>query len=146
LCQCSYLEDVFDKIGIESVRNNIVVALSNLLPGCMSGQNVGGASFSFHAKNSAFLHFCQIKWDIILGISPHTFQNGRQCSRGSYTSVRVSEWLLFNANSAIVQLYQGENKSIFNEMRRRSFFVLDMSPPLGHIILIPNQPAFVIST
>jgi hypothetical protein len=28
----------------------------------------------------------------------------------------VSEWLLFNANSAIFQLYHGENKLIFNEM------------------------------
>ena len=28
----------------------------------------------------------------------------------------VSEWLLFNANSAIFQLYHGENKIIFNEM------------------------------
>ena len=27
-----------------------------------------------------------------------------------------SEWLLFNANSAILQLYHGENKLIFNEM------------------------------
>jgi hypothetical protein len=28
----------------------------------------------------------------------------------------VSEWLLFNANSAILQLYHGKSKSIFNEM------------------------------
>ena len=28
----------------------------------------------------------------------------------------VSEWLLLNANSAILQLYHGENKLIFNEM------------------------------
>jgi hypothetical protein len=32
----------------------------------------------------------------------------------------VSEWLLFNANSAIFQLYYGENKLIFNEMMMRS--------------------------
>ena len=32
----------------------------------------------------------------------------------------VSEWLLFNANSTILQLYQGENKLIFNEMMMRS--------------------------
>ena len=31
-------------------------------------------------------------------------------------SVWVSDWLLFNANSAIFQLYHGENKLIFNEM------------------------------
>jgi hypothetical protein len=32
----------------------------------------------------------------------------------------VSEWLFFNANSAIFQLYHGENKLIFNEMMMRS--------------------------
>ena len=32
----------------------------------------------------------------------------------------MSEWLLFNANSAIVQLYHCENKLIFNEMVMRS--------------------------
>jgi hypothetical protein len=32
----------------------------------------------------------------------------------------VSEWLLFNANSAIFQLYHGENKLIFNEMMTES--------------------------
>jgi len=34
--------------------------------------------------------------------------------------VRVSEWLMFNANSAIFQLSHGENKLIFNEMMMRS--------------------------
>ena len=32
----------------------------------------------------------------------------------------VSEWLFFNANSAIFQLYNGENKLIVNEMMMRS--------------------------
>ena len=32
----------------------------------------------------------------------------------------VSEWLLFNANSAIFQLYHDKNKLIFNEMMMRS--------------------------
>jgi hypothetical protein len=32
----------------------------------------------------------------------------------------VSDWLLFNANSAIFQLYHDENKLIFNEMMMRS--------------------------
>jgi hypothetical protein len=31
-----------------------------------------------------------------------------------------SEWLLFNANSAILHLYHGENKLIFNEMMMKS--------------------------
>jgi hypothetical protein len=30
------------------------------------------------------------------------------------------EWLLFKANSAICQLYNGENKLIFNEMMMMS--------------------------
>ena len=30
----------------------------------------------------------------------------------------VGEWLLFNAKSAIIHLYHGENKLIFNEMMR----------------------------
>jgi len=62
---------------------------------------------------------------------------------------RVSEWLLFNANSAILQLYHGYNKLIFNEMMMRICIVLanwNNSPrALGHIILIPNQPVFVLS-
>ena len=32
----------------------------------------------------------------------------------------VSEWVLFNANSAVFQLYHGENKLIFSEMMMRS--------------------------
>ena len=31
----------------------------------------------------------------------------------------VSEWLLLKANSAIFQLYHGENKLIFNELCNR---------------------------
>jgi hypothetical protein len=68
------------------------------------------------------------------------------------------EWLLFSANSAIFQLYHGENKLIFNEMMMRSA-ELDLysasslkqqsmgrhvAPP-GHIILIPSQPVFALS-
>ena len=34
----------------------------------------------------------------------------------------VNEWLLFNANSAIFQLYHGENKLIFNKMRYALYF------------------------
>jgi len=33
-----------------------------------------------------------------------------------FVRVQVSEWLLFNTNLAIFQLYHGENKLIFNEM------------------------------
>ena len=64
------------------------------------------------------------------------------------------------------QLYHGENKLIFNEMMMKSalyytntlswIFILlahwnnspriDMSPPHGHIILIPSQSVFAISS
>ena len=37
-----------------------------------------------------------------------------------YHNIWVSEWLLFNTNSAIFQPYHGENKLIFNEMMMRS--------------------------
>ena len=74
----------------------------------------------------------------------------------------MSQWLLFNVNSAIIQLYRGENKLIFNEMMMRSrltrlvwFFYSASSlklqsadrhvAPLGHIILILSQPAFALS-
>ena len=36
---------------------------------------------------------------------------------------QMSELLLFNSNSAIFQLYYGENKLIFNEMMMRSALV-----------------------
>ena len=38
--------------------------------------------------------------------------------------IRVSEWLLFNDNPAIFQLYHGENKLNFNAMMMRLAFVL----------------------
>jgi hypothetical protein len=77
----------------------------------------------------------------------------------------VSEWLLFNANSAIFQLHHGENKLIFND-DDEVHFVLDQHAEmdfysasslkqqstdrhvaaLGHIILIPSQPVFALST
>jgi hypothetical protein len=46
----------------------------------------------------------------------------RKPSFGIYANVliRVSEWLLFNAISAIVQQYYGKNTLIFNEMMKMS--------------------------
>jgi hypothetical protein len=37
--------------------------------------------------------------------------------------VKCLIWLSFNANSAIIQLYHGKNKLIFNEMMMRSAFI-----------------------
>ena len=41
-----------------------------------------------------------------------------QCNDQRQASIvtEVSEWLLFNVNSAFCQLYHSENKLIFNEM------------------------------
>ena len=54
----------------------------------------------------------------------------------------MSEWLLFNANSAIFYLYH--NKLIFNEIMMMSALSVDrhISP---HIIPIPSQPVFALS-
>ena len=43
----------------------------------------------------------------------------------------MSEWLLFNANSAIFQLYRDENKLIINEIH----FVLDQHAELDFKVL-----------
>jgi hypothetical protein len=77
----------------------------------------------------------------------------------------LSEWLLFNANSAIFQLYYGENKLIIKWDDDVVRFVLDQYAeldlysasslkqqsagrnvtPFGHIILIPSPPFFALS-
>ena len=41
-----------------------------------------------------------------------------------YMCLSMSEWLLFNTDTAIVQLYYGENKLIFNEMIMFSYHFL----------------------
>jgi hypothetical protein len=70
--------------------------------------------------------------DIKIGIlSPWTIMQ-----RGSeWVSEWVSGWLLFNANSAIFQLYHGENKLIFNEMMMRSALHQTNTPSWTFIVL-----------
>ena len=66
--------------------------------------------------------------------------------------------MLFNANSAIFQLYHGENMFIFSKMVMRSaeldfYIVLTLKQqsagkhvaPLWHIIMIPSQPVISLS-
>ena len=51
----------------------------------------------------------------------------------------MSEWLLFNANSAIFQLYYGENKLIFNEKFNSLLHVYweqESSDQFLHILLL----------
>ena len=106
-------------------------------------------------------------------ISPNIIQDctniviGHHQQETSLNKIRIpsfwffwSDLLLFNANSAIFQLYHGQNKLILNEMMMRSalyqtntlswnFIMLAQLKqdsterhfaPLGHIILIPIQP------
>jgi hypothetical protein len=87
--------------------------------------------------------------------------------RDTWNSVLLKEWVIvvFKANSAIFQLYHGENKLIINEMMMKStLYQTNMLSlvfysasslkqqsagrhvaPLGHIILIPSQPVFALS-
>jgi hypothetical protein len=77
----------------------------------------------------------------------------------------VGKWLLLIANSAIFQLYHGENKDNFQWDDDEVLFVLDQHAefdfysasslkqqsvgryvaPLGHIIMIPSQSVFALS-
>jgi hypothetical protein len=79
--------------------------------------------------------------------------------------IRVSEWLLFNANSAIFPIISWREQVNFQWDDDEVRFVLDQHAeldfhsasslkqqsagrhvaPLGHIIPIPNQPVFVLS-
>ena len=56
------------------------------------------------------------------------------CSQPGCVKSMASEWLLFNANSAIFQLYHGENKLIINEMMIR--FVLYFTNKLSWIFIV----------
>jgi hypothetical protein len=61
----------------------------------------------------------------------------------------VSEWQLFNANSAIFQLYHDENKLIFNEMMMRSALFLTSKLSWSWISIVlahwKNSPRVVMS-
>jgi hypothetical protein len=87
----------------------------------------------FHYKLTGLYIFFQTDWKILLKINYNTYMYlGNQClspvNLMSLILVHVilcdgdyeSEWLLFNANSTIYQLYHGENKLIFNEMMMKS--------------------------
>jgi hypothetical protein len=54
------------------------------------------------------------------GFKPQSGQNKDYKFGICYNISDISEGLLFNTNSAIFQLYHGENKLIFNEMMMRS--------------------------
>ena len=58
---------------------------------------------------------------------------------------KKKERLLFNANSAISQLYHGE-LDFYSASSLKQQSADRHVAPLGHIILIPSQPVFAIST
>jgi hypothetical protein len=75
----------------------------------------------------ASLNTCRLLFRKMLKLSDLSFLFFQEiwrgvCLSGSYGPVDTifSEWLLFNANSAIFQLYNGENKLIFIEMMMKS--------------------------
>jgi hypothetical protein len=84
-----------------------------------------------------------------------TIKHGNQLSVNKHTQLvdinvwnRVIEWLLFNANSAIIQLYHGKNKLIFNEMMMSWICIMSADrhfAPFGHISLIPSKPVIALS-
>jgi hypothetical protein len=103
--------------------------------------------------------FKKFPYKILEDFHVHTFQMDGQTGWKLYITSRkewVSEWAIF-------QLYDGENKLIFNEMMMR--FALDQHTeldcysasslkqqsssrhvtPFRHIILIPSQPVFALS-
>ena len=71
------------------------------------------------------IQFLLFSWTV-LSLYPQVLQFGQwlHCTRPFVKLVPMSEWvsdwLLFNANSAPPQLHHGENKSIFNEMMMKS--------------------------
>jgi hypothetical protein len=86
-------------------------------------------------------------------------------SLSEWLKMSMSEWLLINANSAIFQPYLGKIKLIFKWNDDEAHFVLNQHAnslgfysansfkqqsadrhvaPLGHIILIPNQPSCLL--
>ena len=61
--------------------------------------------------------------------------NNQSCLAFITLEYSVSGWLLFIANSAIFQLYRGENKLIFNEMMMGSVFCYTNTPSWIFIVL-----------
>jgi hypothetical protein len=60
------------------------------------------------------------QWNFIKIVSAIDYGQSIEIYSIFFTFEWVSEWLLLSANSAIFQLYHGENKLIFNEMIMRS--------------------------
>jgi hypothetical protein len=78
-------------------------------------------------KRHRSMNVCLYYYSVKLFFFMHTLQATSEHFHLSFFSRKwvhlchiESEWLLFNANSAIFQLYHGGNKLIFNEMMMKS--------------------------
>ena len=81
----------------------------------ITGQNIRETSANFHPLINAMVTDnanVVIHWTMVATLSP--IPSRIMCI--SLKTDTVSERLLFNANSAIVLLYHGKNKLIFNDM------------------------------
>ena len=87
---------------------------------------IRGWQLAFQVFSDTYLakHLLILPESQICGWTYHSFHSQKKKSKCMFVFHRewVSEWLLFNTNSAIFQLYHGENKLIFNEMVMRSVF------------------------
>jgi hypothetical protein len=102
---------------------------SHLIPSKMKYKNISRTTFvilflntfgqEFPSYNYGSWHIpptCDMEYRVEYGSWPTINME----YRFKYGVEGVSEWLWFNANSAIFQLYHGENKLIFNEMMMKS--------------------------
>jgi hypothetical protein len=73
-------------------------------------------------NNTVFYQYNAHEWNIIVARKwlIYFWYSEYKNSFTVYYIECVIPWLLFNANSAILQLHHGENKLIFNEMMMRS--------------------------
>ena len=78
------------------------------------------------SSKSLFVQLLHFKWEFLTGRKLKNRQYNGQRKKGNKTN--KSERLLFNANSAIFQLYHCENKLIFNEMMMRSALYYTNTP------------------
>ena len=96
----------------------------------IGGTQFGAACFAQSVKNHFHLKTHSTSTAVQDAIMKFPTRNGHATAIGTALAVgvlwylgweqfEVSEWLLFNANSANFQLYHGENKLLFNEMRIR---------------------------
>ena len=121
--QCKLYKNYFT-INVQKWSHDFIIDVQNW------SHDLQNVSFLFHSITHTFTDSRSILC-VVVQIVPnkliwHTVKRKqREISHSRSIScvviqTKVSERLLFNANSPIFQLYHGENKLIFNEMMMRS--------------------------